>query len=258
MPKFASRRQALQIISTSLAAAGTVGNAPSCAADPPAAGAQPDGACVLFPEAVEGPYYFDPELVRSDITEGHPGVPLSLQLRIIESGSCAPIVGVRADIWHANSGGVYSGYAGQGDARNNATTGQTFLRGTQVTGANGSVTFASIYPGWYPGRTPHIHVKVFLDQKTLVTGQIYFPDDLSARIYASRPPYSERPIADTTNASDWIFQSGAQEGGGIVFAASEEAEKVVAALLIAVDRTGTAFKKAGGWRGWLRSLTGRE
>lgn len=258
MSKFTSRRQALQFLSTSLAAVGTVDIAATRAAEPPAASAQPDGACVLFPEAVEGPYYFDPKLVRSDITEGRPGVPLSLQLRIIESGSCAPIVGARVDIWHADAGGIYSGYSGQGDARNIATKGQTYLRGTQITGAEGNVTFQSVYPGWYPGRTPHIHVKVFLDQKTLVTGQIYFPDDLSARIYASRPPYNERPAADTTNSTDWIFKSGEKEGGGIVFAASEEAGKVAAALLIAVDRTGAAAKKSGGWRGWLRGLTGRE
>ncbi len=258
MTKFASRRQALQIISTSLAAAGSVKIAPACAADAPAASTQPEGACVLFPQAVEGPFYFDPKLVRSDITEGRPGVPLSLQLRIIESAACAPIAAARVDIWHADAGGIYSGYAGQGDVRTTATKGQTYLRGTQITDANGSVNFASVYPGWYPGRTPHIHVKVFLNQKSVVTGQIYFPDDLSARIYTSHPPYDERPKADTTNASDWIFQSGTKEGGGIVVAANEEAGKVVAALLIAVDRTGTASKRAGGWRGWLRGLTGHE
>ncbi len=71
--------------------------------------------------------------------------------------------------------------------------------------------FTTIYPGWYPGRTPHIHFKAILDNKDLVTGQLYFPDTVSDRIYAMLSPYRERKAErDTFNANDFIFQ---KQGG---------------------------------------------
>ncbi|MGE3066806.1 MAG: intradiol ring-cleavage dioxygenase, partial [Hyphomicrobiaceae bacterium] len=233
----------------------------SMAAEPAAAettpALQPQGVCTLFPQAVEGPYYFDPHLVRGDITEGRPGLPMRLDLRVIESGSCRPIAGARVDVWHADAGGIYSGYAGQGDARSVSTKGQVYLRGTQMTDGNGAVAFTSIYPGWYPGRTPHVHVKVFLDTRTLVTGQVYFPDALSARIYRERQPYAGRPVPDTTNATDGIFRSGQRDGGGIVFAVLDQPDLLVASLTLAVDRSGAAARRADGWLGALRRLIAR-
>lgn len=252
-----SRRQALRGLMLGTAGAGLASSAsaadtPSTSA--PSAAAQPPGVCTLFPQAVEGPYYFDPQLVRADITDGRPGLALQLDLRVIESGPCTPITNARVDIWHADASGVYSGYDRQGDARDVSTKGQKYLRGTQMTDAKGSVIFQSIYPGWYPGRTPHIHVKVFLDKLTLVTGQIYFTDELSARIYRSHEPYSARPKPDTTNATDGIYKSGEREGGGTVFAVQEAPEKLIASLVIAVDRTGAAAK--GGWGRGLRRVIG--
>ncbi len=203
----------------------------------PAAATQAQGSCVLFPQAVEGPYYFDPHLVRADITQGKEGHPVRLILKAIEHGSCKPLAGARVDVWHCDAGGIYSGYASQGDDRSTSAKGETYLRGTQMTDADGKVEFKTIFPGWYPGRTPHIHVKVFLDEKTLVTSQIYFPDDLSKRIYQAEPPYNTRPVADTTNARDFIFQRGEKEGGGIVLAVEEgEGAPMQASLVMAVDR----------------------
>ena len=254
-----SRRKAL--LGLGLGAAGAAAGAGAIepigatAAEPPAA-ANPPGACVLFPQAMEGPFYFDPALVRSDISEGRAGAPLNINLRVIESGSCTPITNARVDIWHADAEGMYSGYDRQG-AANVSTKGQTFLRGTQTTDTDGRVSFRSIYPGWYPGRTPHIHVKVFLDANSLVTGQIYFPDDMTARIYKERAPYKDRGTPDTTNASDFIFASGESEGGGTVLSVVAHGETLVAALLIAVDKSGGAARKASGIGGWLRSLIGR-
>jgi protocatechuate 3,4-dioxygenase beta subunit len=224
---------------------------------PPAAAAQTPGLCVLFPQAVEGPYYFDPKLVRGDIAEGRPGMPLDLTLRIVETGTCDPIADARVDIWHADARGVYSGYGSQGDDRKTSTRGETYLRGTQMSDANGDVKFRSIYPGWYPGRTPHIHVKAFLDKKTVLTGQVYFPDALSARIYREREPYNARPVADTANTDDFIFKTGEREGGGTIFTIEEKPEAISAALIIAVDRSGDAARKGGGWRGFMRSMFGR-
>lgn len=221
-----------------------------------AAAQNPPGVCVLFPQAMEGPYYFDPKLVRADIAEGRPGLPLTLALRVVELPSCRPIPGARVDVWHADAGGVYSGYHGQGDRRDVSARGQTFLRGTQVTGGDGTATFRSVYPGWYPGRTPHIHLKVFLDDRTVLTGQAYLPDDVSARIYLDHDAYKSRATADTTNAQDFIFKSGEREGGGIVMAMTEAPGALSAALAIAVDRSGDATR-ARGRRSWLDRLTGR-
>ncbi|MDX2288254.1 MAG: intradiol ring-cleavage dioxygenase [Hyphomicrobiaceae bacterium] len=212
------------------------------------AAAQPDGVCVLFPQAVEGPFYFDPDMVRADITEGSPGLPLRFVLRVIELGACKPIADARVDVWHADAGGVYSGYSGQGDDGSVSAKGRTHLRGTQFTDADGTASFTSVYPGWYPGRTPHIHLKVFLDARTVLTAQAYFPDETSARVYRSQAAYAARPVADTTNARDFIFRRSTREGGSIVFTMRETSALLEAALVIAVDRKASS----AGWWNWLR------
>ena len=66
-------------------------------------------ACVLAPELTEGPYYVEGEKIRRNITEGLPGAPLSLRLRVLDAASCKPIKGASVDIWHASAGGNYSG-----------------------------------------------------------------------------------------------------------------------------------------------------
>ncbi|MGE0854973.1 MAG: intradiol ring-cleavage dioxygenase, partial [Hyphomicrobiaceae bacterium] len=203
---------------------------------------------------VEGPYYFDPKLVRADITEGKPGLRLDLVLKIIDKASCAPMGNVRIDVWHCDAGGVYSGYAGQGDDRGTSTKGQHYLRGTQTTDAKGMVTFKTVYPGWYPGRTPHIHIKALLDEKSVLTGQIYFPDDMSARVYKAHAPYNARPSPDQTNETDFLFRQGQKEGGGIILAMEEGAAGVTGTLLIAVDRSGEAARRAQGF--WQRMFGG--
>jgi protocatechuate 3,4-dioxygenase beta subunit len=193
--------------------------------------------CILTPEAVQGPFYFDPKLVRADVTEGRPGAPLALTLQVASVKDCARLKGARVDLWLADGRGMYSGYRGQGDD-GISTRGETFLRGTQFTDADGQVRFATIYPGWYPGRTPHIHFKVFLDATSLVTGQLYFPDDLSARIYAGRPPYNGRKTKRdiVANEEDFIFQD--QGGAETLVSVTEEAGSYLASLVIGVDRAG--------------------
>jgi protocatechuate 3,4-dioxygenase beta subunit len=193
--------------------------------------------CILTPEAVQGPFYFDPKLVRADIAEGRPGAPLALTLRVASVKDCARLKGARVDLWHADGHGMYSGYRGQGDD-GISTRGESFLRGTQFTDADGQVRFATIYPGWYPGRTPHIHFKVLLDAASLVTGQLYFPDDLSARIYAGVAPYNERKTKRdiVANEEDFIFQD--QSGAETLVSVTEEGGTCRASLVIGVDRGG--------------------
>src|SRR6185437_1398807 len=190
--------------------------------------------CILTPEAVQGPFYFDPNLVRADITEARRGAPLALTLQVAFVEDCVRLKGARVDLWHADGQGMYSGYRGQGDD-GISTRGQTFLRGTQFTGTDGQVRFATIYPGWYPGRTPHIHFKVFVDSRNVITGQLYFPDPITERVYATTLPYRERKEKrDTFNGDDFIF---ARQGGPeTVVNLTEKDSSYLANLVIGIER----------------------
>jgi protocatechuate 3,4-dioxygenase beta subunit len=157
-------------------------------------------ACVLTPEQTEGPYYIAGEKLRRDITEGRPGVPLLLRLKVVDASSCRPIKGAAVDIWHADARGIYSGF-GAGRAN------RTFMRGIQRTDRTGLARFRSVYPGWYQGRTVHIHVKVHVAGNVVHTGQLYFPDSVTDRVFR-RKPYSRRPRRTTRNASDFVFAQG--------------------------------------------------
>ena len=158
-------------------------------------------SCVLTPEMTEGPYYVPGDKVRRNVTEGRPGVPLTLRLTVLDVSSCKPIKGAAVDIWHCDAGGLYSEEAQLG------TGSQTFMRGIQRTDKNGLALFRTIYPGWYQGRTVHIHVKVYLSGRTVHTGQLFFPDTLTDIVY-KRSPYSSRGARTTRNASDSIFVNG--------------------------------------------------
>lgn len=185
--------------------------------------------CLLGVEVTEGPFYVEPQMVRADVTEGKPGLPLEMAIQIVDA-ACRPIPGARVDIWHCDALGNYSGYARQG---NEDTSGQTFLRGAQMADARGKVTFRTIYPGWYRGRTTHIHHKVYLDDTNVLTGQIFFPDNLSQAIYEQLPPYSGRSTErDTFNEGDGI----ARRSGPGAFAAMEAAgDRYRGSLVIGVD-----------------------
>jgi protocatechuate 3,4-dioxygenase beta subunit len=173
----------------------------------PAAVASGAVSCVLTPELTEGPYYIAGEKVRRDITEGRPGATLLLRTTVVDASTCKPLKGAAVDIWHCDAGGVYSGVGESG-----ASTGsQTFLRGIQRTDANGLAVFKTIYPGWYPGRAVHIHVKVHVRGNVVHTGQLFFADALTDAVY-KRSPYSSRPNRDKRNADDSIFVNGGQKG----------------------------------------------
>ena len=125
---------------------------------------------LLTPEETEGPYYFDVDSIRSDIREDREGVRLRLAFRVRDAQSCEPIENAVVDIWHCDALGSYSGSslregAGGGAAHDD----ETYLRGAQATNADGIVEFKTVYPGWYQGRTVHIHAKVHLDKQTVLT-----------------------------------------------------------------------------------------
>ena len=164
----------------------------------PAAVASGLVTCVLAPESTEGPYYVDTERVRRDVREGRPGVKLTLRTTVVDASTCKPIKGAAVDIWHCDALGVYSGVDGNTGA---------FLRGIQRTNTGGLATFVTLFPGWYPGRTTHIHVKVHLGGSVLHTGQLYFPEAAVTAI-SRRAPYSRRGAPSTRNADDAIFRNG--------------------------------------------------
>ena len=156
--------------------------------------------CLLTPEQTEGPYYIANEKVRRNITEGRPGTPLMLRLTVVDATSCEPVKGAAVDIWHCDASGDYSGF-GSGRAS------RTFMRGIQRTNANGVAVFRTVYPGWYRGRTVHIHVKVHVRGNVVHTGQLYFSDRVTDAVYR-RSPYSKRPNRSVRNAGDSLFRNG--------------------------------------------------
>jgi protocatechuate 3,4-dioxygenase beta subunit len=162
-------------------------------------------SCVLTPELTEGPFYVAGEKVRRDITEGKPGTPLLLNLRVLAASTCGMVRNAAVEIWHCDASGAYSGAVANNPGTN-------FLRGMQKTNRVGIATFKTIYPGWYRGRAVHIHVKVHIGDNVVHTGQLFFPAAVTNAVYAN-PPYSTHGTTpDTLNASDAIFRNGGSKG----------------------------------------------
>lgn len=154
--------------------------------------------CTLTPEAMEGPYYLPHGLRRSDIREGRGGELLRLVLTVVDATTCDPIVGAKVDVWHADRQGNYSGFGA-------TAANDTFLRGRQRSDQAGRVVFTTTYPGWYPGRTAHIHVKVHTGGNVVHTGQLYFPQRFNDRVYAQAR--YQHAGTQVTNHQDGIFNS---------------------------------------------------
>jgi len=178
------------------------------------AGAQnePLPACIVRPALTEGPYFVDAQLNRSDIRSDpstgvvKAGVPLLLRFVVsrVSSSGCTPLAGAMVDIWQCDAQGIYSGV----QDRFADTRGQKWLRGYQITSAQGIAQFTTIYPGWYPGRTVHIHFKIRYQNRDF-TSQLFFDDALSDRILAN-PPYA-KPGTRTRNADDGIYRNGGSQ-----------------------------------------------
>jgi protocatechuate 3,4-dioxygenase beta subunit len=223
-----SRRTAL-IVGLGAIAAACTGRSPSASLGSPTASsnATPTAGSVATPSCIvtlaetEGPYFVDELLNRSDITTDpstgtkRGGVPLTLTFQVsrVGSGGCTALSGAKVDVWHCDAAGLYSDVSAQ------STVGQKFLRGYQLTDADGMAKFATIYPGWYEGRTVHIHFKVRTYSGTTksfeISSQLFFDDAVTDSIYKS-VPYSSRPNRDTRNQNDMVYTSNGNSGAKLL------------------------------------------
>lgn len=226
-----NRRSILTGAATGGAVLATAGSTVVAIAAPSAPTTGVDGVCFLNPDVVDGPYYVDEAIMRRDVTEGKKGIPLEIRVRIVD-GSCRPISGARIDTWQADAGGIYSNFRNQGDDLTIATIGQSYLRGTQISDDNGQVVFTSIYPGWYRGRTPHVHFKIYIGGRTRLTGQLFFPDALNEFIYGNVEGYKRPLVRDTINATDWILADATYHAMADV---REELDRYVATIIFGVN-----------------------
>ena len=186
-------------------------------------------SCIVRPEQTEGPYFVDNRLDRSDIRSEpgtrviKPGAPLQLAIvvsRIGPGAACTPVQGAHVDLWQCDASGIYSGVRDPSFD----TTGQQFLRGFQRTDATGTARFTTIYPGWYRGRTVHVHFKVRTEPSGArgheFTSQIYFDDAFTDRVFA-REPYAAFGTRTVRNDGDRIFR---ENGEQLMLAVTEGAD----------------------------------
>jgi protocatechuate 3,4-dioxygenase beta subunit len=175
-------------------------------------------ACVVRPAETEGPYFVDEKLLRSDIrsdpSDGSVREGASLKITFAASrvtgNSCGPFAGLLVDVWHCDALGVYSDVRDPGFQ----TTGKRFLRGYQVTDATGLATFTTIYPGWYQGRTVHVHFKIRSDAAASTglefTSQLFFDDTLTDKVHAAQP-YAQKGVRTLRNDGDGIYATGGDQ-----------------------------------------------
>ena len=153
-------------------------------------------SCVATQALTEGPYYSTNTPVRTNIAPGEVGTKTKVTITVVDS-QCKAVKGARVDIWHANALGKYSAVEGVSG---------NFARGTQTTNASGKATFTTIYPGWYPGRTMHIHFKIWKNDSEVLTSQFFASDSNNSKVYTSGA-YAARGNQNTPLAADRIYGS---------------------------------------------------
>jgi len=195
--------------------------------------------CIARPQQMEGPFFVDTGLARSDIRSDpvtgalSPGLPLQVTFKVsrLGAGGCAPLTAAHVELWQCDAAGVYSG-VNDGDAK---TARQQFLRGYQVTDAMGVAQFTTIYPGWYPGRTVHLHFMIrtaaSATRRAEFTSQLYFDDPLTDKVPAL-PPYANRGARRVRNGGDGLYRSG---GSQLLLTAREQGAGLVATFDIGLS-----------------------
>ena len=150
------------------------------------------------PSQTEGPYPTKNPAAYAikDIRSDRTGTLLTAKITIQSKGTA--LAGAFVDIWHCDKDGDYSEYG--------SLTAVHFLRGRQTTNTEGVAEFLTIYPGWYPGRAPHIHVHVYDSSgKSLLVTQIAFPTDVNDTVYTTATNFYTKGKQDTSNTKDGIF-----------------------------------------------------
>ncbi|MEG3123081.1 dioxygenase family protein [Sphingomonas sp. GB1N7] len=215
---------------TTVVAAGTSTPTPTATPTPTptATATSTTSACIVDPTETAGPYPADGTntasgstsnaltvsgIVRSDIrpsfissTTVAAGVKLVITLTVVNvNATCAPLSGYAVYLWHCDRSGNYSLYT---------AAAESYLRGVQVTDANGQVTFTTIYPGCYDGRYPHMHFEIFSSLSaatggrfSVLTSQLAMPSAASSAVYADTATYpsSATNLARVSIASDNVF-----------------------------------------------------
>jgi protocatechuate 3,4-dioxygenase beta subunit len=213
------------------------------------AGAGEAAVCEVTPEGEIGPYFADDSATgfnRSDIvsnldgTSTQTGVPLTLTVTVLDAKrSCRPYVGAQIDIWHCNASGVYS------DISSEDTSSDQWLRGYQLTDAKGQVTFETVIPGWYAGRTTHIHLRVrssYSEASSTSDGanttQCFFAQTFIDTLYTTVAPYSSKGVNPTTNASDRVY-SMQEDGANLLTLTGNETNGYAASVTLFLPITAT-------------------
>lgn len=200
-----NRREALALLSAAGAAMAACSNgtptSPSATASTTTTTTTPTTtaatACAVTPSETAGPFPSIALPVRSDVREDRPGLRLNLAVTVVNAGAnCAPVTNASVEIWHCDAAGNYSEYG--------ALSSATWLRGIQPVDAAGVARFTTIYPGWYAGRATHIHLEVFVDNRSVKTTQLAFPEDINNAVHATGV-YAAKGQNPTRNASDNIF-----------------------------------------------------
>ncbi|KAK6345734.1 hypothetical protein TWF718_007642 [Orbilia javanica] len=183
-----------------------------------------NSSCLLMPEVTEGPYYVAGEYVRVDITDGQVGVPLYLDIQVIDTTTCEPVSSAFFDAWHTNATGVYSGVVANGNGVGTSdptNLDNTFCRGVQFTDSDGVIKFKTIFPGHYSGRTTHIHIMshrggtVYPNGtysghgRVTHVGQLFFDEDLRTAV-EDLAPYNTNTQPVTSNERDQIAHQQAE------------------------------------------------
>jgi protocatechuate 3,4-dioxygenase beta subunit len=162
-------------------------------------------------------------------------------LKVAQVKRCKAIPSAAVDIWHCNAFGVYSGFEGaavrdgfEQSSYIEPTNDGIFLRGRQYTDINGMVEFDTIYPGWYQFRTVHIHIKIFIGSKEVLTTQLFFPQELNCLIQ-SLPPYNVRPLSPYTNENDVILRQPGIQGVWPKISRLDRMYRAILTIIVAVD-----------------------
>jgi len=196
--------------------------------------------CTLTPEMTEGPYYFDANAIRSDIREDREGTEFRLALRIQTGAECAPLSNAVVSIWHCDALGLYSRFGNPSTDRGGrgsdaATDDERYLRGAQVTNADGIVEFVTIYPGWYTTRAVHIHIKVFIDNQTEATTQLFFDESFTDTVYQAAP-YNTHPGRNTRIDNDRIYTRADRNGTPTLITLANDDTAVLGAANIVINQ----------------------